>query len=445
MQNLPPSLTHLTISASYNGSFEHLPLSLTHLTIDGNYADYFYYHQPIQPLPPLSLPASLISLRLLQCKYEHSYDSLPSSLKIIEIISTQNETSKFKIFPPSLTTLSLPHNMIQNYDNLPKTLKKLVLSGNQQGPVLDFLPASLIELTLYSDFNLPILNYPSTLTKIIFGDKFNQPVDNLPPSLVYVHFGAEFDQSVDALPPRISFIHFGTKFNHPVPKLPPSLIHLLIKSQNFNNSLDDLPSTLCFLTITSNRHFNKPLNRLPDSLSNLTIHSSHFNQPLLSLPPNLTVLEIANTQIYKSNIYTIPMHHVYSSDPQTGHHFDDRLLFEFNKPVSLPASLQHAILYCRFNQSLTKLPPNLISLYLGNQYKQPLPPLPSSLHHLVIGASFTDELQLPPSLLTLGINTIGYPHPLSTPPSLTRLGLHGKYSFPIPKSRYLKVVWAPEN
>ena len=105
--------------------------------------------------------------------------------------------------------------------------------------LLKAVASTLTHLTFRRWFNvLP------TLTPLTFRRWFNQPLDNvtLPPSLTHLTFGRHFDEPLDkvTLPPTLTHLTFGYHFNRPLDNV--TLPSTLTLSEQYNRSLDCLPS-----------------------------------------------------------------------------------------------------------------------------------------------------------------------------------------------------------
>ena len=107
--------------------------------------------------------------------------------------------------------------------------------------------------------------------KVYFGDSFNQSIcDCLPNTITHINIGYSFNQSLDNLPSTIQCIYFGA-------------------NNIFNMPLDNLPEGLVDLDLNMCRNFNQPINKLPSSLEILKL-GSEFQQSVDNLPPNLKKL-----------------------------------------------------------------------------------------------------------------------------------------------------------
>lgn len=131
--------------------------------------------------------------------------------------------------------------------------------------------------------NPDITGIPSNIIKLVFGRKFNQPLGDLPNSI------KEIDMSK------------SNQFNYSLDNLPSNLLILKL-SLNYSEPLNNLPESLEYLELGS--EYNKPLENLPSGLKTLRM-SGRFNQPLRNLPNQLTVLELSDC--YDQTISELPL------------------------------------------------------------------------------------------------------------------------------------------
>jgi hypothetical protein len=142
---------------------------------------------------------------------------------------------------------------------LMKKYKKVVV-GDAFNQSIDFLPNGITYLRLGRRFNKPIMNLPQTLKHLIIGAigiaycDFNQSLDNLPEDIETLELirNSKFDKYINNLPFGLKHLHFNcTNFNYPINNLPEGLETLVVR--NFNNlTLNNLPSNLKSVQITSN-------------------------------------------------------------------------------------------------------------------------------------------------------------------------------------------------
>jgi hypothetical protein len=135
--------------------------------------------------------------------------------------------------------------------------KKVLFTDNFNAPI-DFLPDGIEEIHLGRFFNKPIDNLPSTLKKLIICAnelnycKFNQPLDNLPTGLEYLVLKLieNFNHTLNNLPFNLKELHLVVKsFNQSLNNLPEGLEKLIVSKFNFYETYS-LPSTLKEVNIT---------------------------------------------------------------------------------------------------------------------------------------------------------------------------------------------------
>lgn len=220
MPNVPKELTRLTISSPM--SLDDLPNTLTHITISED------FNQPID-----NLPNSLRTLWIFSSRFNQPINKLPASLRNLYL---SNCNYLITALPKNLHTLSLGG---------------YCLPGN--------FPPHLCSLNVGNDFNQRVDNLPKTLTSLKFGFSFNQPVNNLPPNLWKLKFGCNFDHPVDDLPNQLREITFGTCFNQSICRLPDSITNICFEEytsvdytlyrSRFSYEFTKLPENLRAITL----------------------------------------------------------------------------------------------------------------------------------------------------------------------------------------------------
>lgn len=171
-------------------------------------------------------------------------------------------------------------------------------NNKESDSTLEWLPnhAQYLSINHIDNLNISINKLHPTLKYLsIKSDVFNQPVDNLPLSLECLHIESqEFDQSLDYLP-------IGLKC-------------LQIKCYKFNHSIDNLPLMLETFQFTS-RKFTYNINNLPNKLNKLYLDISGKKNKdkynLNNLPDSLESLYIyicnLNDSVYNQESLKIPL------------------------------------------------------------------------------------------------------------------------------------------
>lgn len=160
-------------------------------------------------------------------------------------------------------------------------------------------------------------NYASLVTLEIDNknDSFDESLINLPPTIQSIVLNSnKFNRTLNELPKSLLSLKIvysdpitKSKFNQSVDNLPDTLTSLYIDTDYFNQSLDYLPDGLQKLTINNNEHFNQPIDKLPKSLVSLGIrYCDEFNQSTNNLPENLQSLEISCCDNFNQQIDKLP-------------------------------------------------------------------------------------------------------------------------------------------
>ena len=120
---------------------------------------------------------------------------------------------------------------------------------------------------VFRNYDGEINNLPQSLKSLVIsGDNFNQPLDKLPPHLKILKISRLLDTE--------NYLSWST-FNRSIDKLPQTLKSLTINGHSFNQSTDKLPQTLKSLKISGSDcrgQFNISIDNLPQSLKLLNIY-----------------------------------------------------------------------------------------------------------------------------------------------------------------------------
>ncbi len=152
VSNLPSSITHLVFGHYFNQDISNLPSSITHLVFG------HYFNQDIS-----NLPHSLTHLTLGYC-----YDkqcSIPSNIKYLNL--NCNNQYIIDSLPNSIVELELDYHFNLQMDNLPTSIKKLVIINiSHYNKDLNCLPNFIEELYLNRHYKKRVTNIPSNLKKL---------------------------------------------------------------------------------------------------------------------------------------------------------------------------------------------------------------------------------------------------------------------------------------
>lgn len=429
IDSLPPSLAHLFFSSNYNHPLPVLPTSLTHLML----GERFTY-------PLDTLPQSLVCLFLMGNYFYPLNNLLP--LQTIAIFGYCDTTT----LPPSITRIILPNwlpspPLLPNLTSvewraaptLPVYYKRFINSTIIDTKSINFPPSMthlnmenlpfdlpiivpfLTHLTLSYSYNQPLV-LPASLTHFTAGGSFNKPL-NLPSNLLHLELGYAYTHQIINFPTKLQYLKLGSNYQHHLDRLPASILHLHVDTQanSFPSSLihlsireihtDSLPSSLTHLSFYKSTFPIQQLCRSTPSLSNLTISGGKFDQ-ISDLPSSIVVLDIYD---YCGQITSLPPK---LKDLSLG--CNDQIEFNLN---SFPNTLTHLTFSYYFDQPISFLPPTITHLTIDTNFNQPISSLPSSITHLAIGKNIpnTLPLTLPPYLISLVIPA-RYAIPLGTLP-----------------------------
>lgn len=129
--------------------------------------------------------------------------------------------------------------------------------------MFDNLPKTLLYLNICY-FDIIIINLPLNLKYFKFKSyQFNNSIDNLPSNLIYLSLRYNFNKLIDNLPVSLLYLHLYGKFNQHCDYLPNNLKYLDLEFTNFNYSVTNLPVSLIII-------------KLPRYCINIDIKLIHF-------------------------------------------------------------------------------------------------------------------------------------------------------------------------
>lgn len=279
------------------------------------------------------------------------------------------------------------------------------------------------EIELYGKFNESLEYLPNNIKRIYWSSQnniFNLPLDNLPSQLVELNLSSltKFNQKLIRLPSGLKKIKLCESYTHSLETLPENLEYLSIHD-NYNIELANLPCNLKTLVIPRWCKYNKSLDNLPLNLENLIIYGEYIPK-LNNLPCGLKKLYIEScvTRNDKNNLNLEKL--------------PDQLevlcisISNFNSSLdNLPSKLKKlTIISQEFNQKIDNLPSNLefLSLDLSDLYNYDLLNLPENLKTLkIIGINKQIQLVYPHNLLNLEISSTILAKNMNIPETITSL------------------------
>ncbi|GAM27256.1 hypothetical protein SAMD00019534_104310, partial [Acytostelium subglobosum LB1] len=333
--DLPDCLVSLELGHMFSNTITPgaLPLSLKHLTYRGGQT---------QHIVPGLFPPSLIMLTMSTFNFVLAPNTLPLTLRLLNLGQSYNLPIDIGVLPDGLTSLSLGNQFDQliepgalpnsitslrfgnNFSHmiqpeaLPNSLIYLTLGERNTHQLNTGVPQSLTSLTLYGQQGMPLSQtLPPTIRHLV---TFNSPWQprlytnmleslevnseygwsikpaTVPFSLTSLKLGCGFTDFTDgALPPSLETLVLGNDYDRPIGNglLPDSIKHLKM-GNNFNQLIETLPPAL--VTLEFGECYNIPIindHWIPTTLQSLTF-GLQFDQPLTAglLPESLTHLRL---------------------------------------------------------------------------------------------------------------------------------------------------------
>ena len=292
---------------------------------------------------------------------------------------------KIDLIYPLLTHLILRNYIHTLVNNLPITLKYLLLYNYGQILDISILPPSLEHLIIAGTYNMPIINtnpsLKSSLTLLVFGTMYNKRIEMnvLPKSLIELTFGYRYNRRIlssAVFPESLKKLKFGNNYNkhivytvesgaksrsdNPfiVKLLPDSLIDLSFGTKFDKQVNIGLPESL--IKLEFGRNFNQPIEKpLPKTLQILKF-GRKFNQPIILgiLPESLLELKFGHEFA----------HSIDGVLPQSLKVLEFQ--YTYNQHIvieKLPKSLERLIIHYNYGKafkSIKKILPNLQIDYL---------------------------------------------------------------------------------
>ena len=251
-------------------------------------------------------------------------------------------------------------------NNISSSIKFLHIDEHYFLPI-EYIPPNVKSLYFHGDCKIALSELPANITDIVFykNTKLYNKISNF-----------------------VTFLHIDKCDSLSYDLLPDNLEELWGSGENFNQSLEGLPSTLKILSL--GRNFKQSINNLPRNLVKLHLSCySIFNSEVKNLPETLTHINFGK---------------------------------KFNSNVEFSNSVEYITFGEEFNKEINKYPKSLIYIKFGWNFNFPLDNLPSSLKKLILGHCYNHSLDfLPSSLLYLEIDTNFNKTINNLPPSLRQL------------------------
>ena len=129
------------------------------------------------------------------------------------------------------------------------------------------LPNNLTHLIFGNSFNQALTNLPHGLTHLSFGFHFNQKIKTLP-NIVFLKLNCNNQYIIDYLPNSVEELRLNSEFNLELNNLPTSLRKITFTRYcNYNKELNCLPNFVEFLQLPEK--YDKKILRLPEKLNQI--------------------------------------------------------------------------------------------------------------------------------------------------------------------------------
>ncbi len=316
-------------------------------------------------------------------------DNFTSDNKKINIHSFgKNKITSINNLPEGLEELYTNCEYVNDYNNLPQTLRKFTCVVNESVE-LNNLPNELEELDVSSNYNNKLIkNLPNSL-KILKSSRNNvEEIINMPDNLMYL----DLDEN------NISKLK----------NLPNKLIYLIAK-RNSISKIENLPSGIEYLDLSYNKI--SILEGIPEPVQYLNLEKNLITQIDIT-NPNILYLNCGFNKI--TNISGLPNNLQY-------------LILDYNEKIyeinHFPSSLKYLSINCCGFESFENIPTSLEYLALsGNNFSQLV--IPQSVKYLL--SSYNKNLtmiELPLDLKYLNIESSGITNLENLPDSIVVLDI----------------------
>lgn len=214
---LPNSLIEITYGKNFNNLVE-FPASLNKLYIDNyNFNKQINLPENLTNLTIISshigqiiFPQKLIYLKFISINYNNNRNqnmNLPNNITHLNI--DINNSTYSLILPDSVKFLILGSH-IKRIERIPP-IEYLYLNCNNI-KILEELPDGLIKLIMGTSFNSPLNDLPSSIKKLVILNKeFNKNIANLPDAIEELHFNHFFSQKLTKIPSKLKKITCSNK------------------------------------------------------------------------------------------------------------------------------------------------------------------------------------------------------------------------------------------
>ena len=267
---------------------------------------------------------------------------------------------------------------------------------------LNNLPDKLeiLDLTKLYEQIAQLKNIPVGLKKLYLNDTYSYTLDNLPNTLEYLTItNKKYSSQLDCLPESLIVLELVLDNNKLSLDLLPTNITTLKLSGKYNRKLTNLPTKLKILYLPNN--YTESIDNLPKSIEELKI-GIRYNYLNKFKHLDLKKIHIGyNRRIGSNNLSSF----ILDSIPNT----IEEIIFgnEFNQNlVSLPKNLKKLVFGYNFNKCICagELPNTIEDLKFGCEFNNKICGYPSNLKYLKFGQNYNQEIKnLPDTVIHLKI------------------------------------------
>lgn len=173
-----------------------------------NSNDYDIYHNSLLINKNISIPIDIVSNNITEIYFKNIYGCLNYTNSIDNLKNKEN-----------IKIIRINVHFNNSLDNLPINLEELIIRN------------------VYNDskyknniFNKPLNNLPKTLKKLSISGNFSQPLDLLPEGLIMLKIPENYNLKLDDLPISLKYLELGIRYMHPDTLIPGGLDTLILCS-----------------------------------------------------------------------------------------------------------------------------------------------------------------------------------------------------------------------
>jgi len=209
--------------------------------------------------------------------------------------------------PHFIKHIELGYYFNEDLSNIGEYIETIIFQGNEFNVDMSKLPKGLKEIKIMSDKIISkIENINIELKKIcIQSENFNSELKLTNTKITSIIINSrKFNKNLLHLPLGLKELELYGSYNCSLNNLPSCLEYLKISSDIFNQTLDNLPRSLKTLILDNMDNFNHPLNNLPHGIETLKLNFGYFlrtystnniyKYSMENLPSSIKYLSLSN-------------------------------------------------------------------------------------------------------------------------------------------------------